>query len=527
MTSTSSSLFALNRRRFLQLVATSSGLWALAACSPVVPSAQAPTVPVTAGQPQRGGAVSIAFSAPMTNLAPHRGFTLPDLTIERAFYESLGWADASDPTYPIRPLLAESWEISEEGKVVTFNLRQGVKFSHGTSLAAEDVVDTFVKRILNPDFAYWQAASVSYIDKVEAVDEQTVRFTLKEPIASAVRDIATLPIAPHDRTDEQMAQESTGTGAFKLANYLPSDRVKLVRNEDYWAENLPYLDEAQILLLPDTVAQVAALTGGTVDALWQLGTENLATLQANTDVKLVENKLGDYDIVVMRTTAKPFDDVRVRQAIKYAVDRQALLQAVLQGHGSVGNDQPIVPASPFWGNVPVAEYSVDKARALLAEAGYDQGLALTLVYAPIRPAWEATAVALQAMLEAMGITLTLEKTPVEGYWGGPFANANFALSWGLGYIDPGMLLNTEYRSNALFNATAWQNADLDKLIDEAVAAQDESKRKEIYTQIQTLISEEGAVLIPYFRADIKAMSTYVQGLVADTIPNLREVSRDN
>ncbi len=527
MTSASSNLFTLNRRRFLQLVATSCGLWALAACSPIAPSEQSPAAPAIAGQPQRGGAVSIAFSAPMTNLVPHRGFTLPDLTLERSFYEGLGWADASDPTYPIRPLLAESWEISEDGKVVTFKLRQGVKFSHGTSLTAEDVVYTFVKRILNPDFAYWQAPSVSYVDKVEAVDEQTVRFTLKQPIASAVRDIATLPIAPHDRTDEQMAQASAGTGAFKLAQYLPGDRVKLVRNEAYWEKKLPYLDEAQILLLPDAVAQVAALTGGTVDALWQLGTENLATLQTNADVKLVENKLGDYDIVVMRTTAKPFDDVRVRQALKHAVDRQALLKAVLQGHGSVGNDQPIVPASPFWSNVPVAEYSVDKARALLAEAGYDKGLELTLVYAPIRPAWEATAVALQAMLKPVGITVTLEKAPVEGYWGGPFANANFALSWGLGYIDPGMLLNTEYRSNALFNATGWQNADLDKLIDEAVASQDESKRKELYTQIQTLISEEGALLIPYFRADIKAMRSHVQGLVADTIPNLREVSLNN
>jgi peptide/nickel transport system substrate-binding protein len=515
----------LNRRQFLWLT---GGAMLLSACTPFV--APAPVAPAaepstgeTVGEPQSGGTLRLAFGGQVTNLDPHRGFTLPDFTVAQALYEALTWVDAGDPAYPVHPRLAEAWESSEDGAVWTFTLRQGVQFTNGALLTAGDVVHTFLNRALNPDVGFAFASSVGYIENVEAVDEQTVRLTLRSPVASFLRDLANVVIVPQNVTDEEFAQGSVGAGPFMLGEYLPGERISLVRNENYWDAPLPYLDEVQILTLPDDTAQVAALTGGTVEALWQVGLTSLPVLESDPNVKLLENPLGDYDVVVMKVNAAPFDDVRVRQALKLAVNREALVNVVLQGYGQPANDQPIPPSSPFWGDVAFPAYDPEQAKALLAEAGYPDGLALTLVTAPLRSSWDATAVALQEMMKPAGINITIERVPAAGYWGGPFAEANFAMSWSVSYVDPGFFLNADYRSDGVYNLTGWQSEALDALIDEGAVTQDSAARQAIYTQVQQMISMEGAVLIPYFRADIKAVHSMVHGMAADVIPSFHQV----
>lgn len=515
----------LNRRQFLWLA---GGTVLLSACAPVAgPAGEAPAAEAgadeAAGEPQSGGTLRLAFGGQVSNLDPHRGFTLPDFTVAQACYEALTWVDAGDPAYPVYPRLAESWADSEGGAVWTFTLRQGVQFTNGAPLTAADVVHSFLNRALNPDVGFAFAQSVGYIESVEAVDEQTVRMTLSAPVASLLRDLANVVIVPQAVADDEFAQRSVGTGPFTLGEYLPGERVSLVRNEDYWDAPLPYLDEVQILTLPDDTAQVAALTGGTVDALWQVGLASLPVLESDPNVKLLENPLGDYDVVVMKVNAAPFDDGRVRQALKLAVNREALVNVALQGYGQPANDQPIPPASPFWGDVAFPAYDPEQAQALLAEAGYPDGLELTLVTAPLRPSWDATAVALQEMMKPAGINIAIERVPAAGYWGGPFAEANFAMSWSVSYVDPGFFLNADYRSDGIYNFTGLQSAELDALIDEGAVTQDEAARQAIYTQVQQMISEEGAVLIPYFRADIKAVHSSVQNMAADVIPSFHQV----
>ena len=159
-------------------------------------SEPAPTPAAVAEVPQSGGALRLAFNAEVTPLDPHRAWTFPDLVVAKALYEALVWEDAGDAAFTVRPRLAESWESSDDGLVWTFNLRSDVHFAHGTPLTAADVVFSFIDRALNPEMGFAFAQSISYIDGVEAVNDQTVRFSLSKPSTTLLRDFANVPIAP-------------------------------------------------------------------------------------------------------------------------------------------------------------------------------------------------------------------------------------------------------------------------------------------------------------------------------------------
>ncbi len=516
--------YRFNRRQFLWLTGSTM---LLSACMGTPPATEVPTESSTeseaAVEPQAGGLLRLVFAGQVTNLDPHLGWTLPDFTLVQALYEGLVWVDGSDPAYPVRPRLAESWESDDGGKVWTFKLRQGVSFTNEVPLTADDVVHSFLNRALNPDVPFAWAQSVDYIESVETIDTETLQITLEAPVASFLRDLANVPIVPRDVAAEELAETSVGTGPFMLSNYVPGDHISLVRNETYWDAPRPYLDELQILTLPEEATQVAALTSGSVEALWQLGLSSVSVLENETRINLLENPLGDFDVVIMKVNDAPFDDVRVRQALKYAIDRAVLVNIALQGYGQPANDQPIPPSSPFWGDVVFPTYDLEKAKALLSEAGYPDGIELTLVTAPIRASWGPMAVAMQEMMKPAGINITIERVPAAGYWGGPLAQANFGMSWGVNYVDPSFFLSTDYHSDGIYNFTGWHNSDLDALLDDGVVAQDDGVRQEIYTQVQQMISEEGAVLIPYYRADIKAVRSNVHGLTPDVVPLFHSV----
>lgn len=512
----------LNRRQVIKLVGGSAAALALAACvSNNAPSQSAVAQPA-AGQPQAGGVLRIAFSDLLAQLDPALAISYADITYAYTVFENLTVVDYSDPSYPVLPGLAESWEISEDGQSWTFHLRQGVQFHHGAPFTAQDVVYS-MKRIMDPTLGSSGNSQLQIVEQVEALDDATVRFVLHTPHVAFGRVLAslTLQIVPNAYTNQQLATTPSGTGPFKVSKFTPGERLVLTRHDHYWDNPLPYLAEVHHLYITDSSAQIAALTSGTLDVLPQVGIANLARVESDPSLKLVENALGIYHLFAMRTDQEPFADVRVRQALKHAVDRAALRQIVWGTHGTVGNDQPVPPTSPFWGNVAALAYDVEKAKALLAEAGYADGLTATLAAADVIPGIVDAAVALQEMAKAAGITINIERSAAEGYWAEKYMQTPFFVSFWPGLADPDEILTFSYHSQGFFNESGWSTPAIDGLIETARTETDPEKRKSLYVDIQQQIATDGGVLIPYFAAQFMTMHNSVQGIPPFTVPLAR------
>ena len=511
--------YLLSRRHFLQIVGGgAASLALLSACVPPTPTSQssAPDASVAsdATTPQQGGVLRIAMSDDVTTLDPATGVNAAaDIQLGFLLYNTLTRRSEGETGTPIYPELAESWEVNEEATIHTFHLVQNATFQHGTAFTAKDVEYT-VNRLLDPSLGSSVGNSLGSIDKMEIVDDFTIKFHLKAPNVTLpfVLSGPGTQIVPHDRTTEELVKEPAGTGPFVLAERMPGERTVVKRNTNYWDKTHPYLDEVHLLMLPEPTSQIAALTSGTADMLYQIGLESVPTLENAPDVMVLESIQGIYPVFVMRVTEKPFADVRVRQAFKHAIDRAALNQAIWQGRGSIGNDQPIGPGSPFWADVPPLAYDLAKAKELLTAAGYPDGVEVTLSTADVGgPRLNDAAIAIQEMVKAAGITITIDKVPVGAYYGQKYMQVAFFVSWWPVFSEPDGVLPLAYASQGFYNESGLSDPKLDDLIVAGRGELNGEKRHAIYAEIQQMISEQGGVLIPYFAPILQAVRSNVKG----------------
>jgi peptide/nickel transport system substrate-binding protein len=512
---TQSQPLVVSRRRLLQLTGGAITLSLISACIPAAPVTQSSAAESTSAdtQPQRGGLLRVALIDDVNTLDPGTSIGVADVQVGHLVYENLVRRAENEPGAPLYPALAETWEMNEDATVYTFTLRQGVTFQHGTAFTAKDV-EYSINRLLDPALAAGVSGSLGAIDKMEVVDDFTIKFHLKAANVVLPYTLAGpgVQIVPHDRTTEQIIAEASGTGPFVLAERVPGERTVFKRNESYWDKALPYLDEVQLLVLPEPATQIAALTGGTIDLIHSIGLESVAMLEGSPDVSVLESSQGNYPVFVMRADQKPFDDLRVRQALKHAVDRAALLTALMDGRGNIGNDQPIGPGTPFWVDLQPLAYDVEKAKALLAEAGYADGVEVALSTSDIGgPRVNDAAIALQEMVKAAGFTITIDKVPVGDFWSQKYMQAPFFASWWPVFSDPNAVLPLAYSSDGFYNESGWSDPTVDELIAAGRAEQDAEQRKQIYAEAQQIISEQGGVLIPYFAPYLQAMRNRVQG----------------
>lgn len=518
MTLRQSHAHRVSRRDFLRFAgAATGGLIAAGACGPAVaPSptvAQATAVPAApTSSPRRGGLLRIAFPTTASQFDPALAFSDADFNVAYSTHDGLTKVGIDLKAYPV---LAESWSISDDLLSWDFNLKQGITFLHGTPFTAEDVVFTF-KRILDPGLGSPIRSVLSFVEDVQSVDDHSVRFVLKTPNADLPLQLGApqANIVPHDRTDSQLAQEPSGTGPFILDDFEPETRVVMVRREDHWEEGVGLLDEVRHLYMTEQATQIAALTGGQVDLMVHVAFENIAEVDAHPQAAVVQARSGLYQPLVMRVTMEPFTDVRVRQAMKLVVDREGVRQVVLQGVGDLGNDQPIPPIDRFWADLPIPDQNIEKARELLAEAGYPDGLDVTLHTGDIRPGWIAQAVAFQEMAKDAGIRVELKRVPADVYWSEVWTKVPLCMSnWNL-RASTDEQLSIAYHSSANWNETDFQSDELDSLIEQGRAATDHAERAQIYAEAQRLLKEEGGVVVAFFKPIVSAIRSNVQGYEA-------------
>ena len=467
-------------------------------------------------QPKRGGTLRVAVVKDHSTFDPPVVVAVPDIMVTRHAYDNLILRDPDDLS--LIPMLAESWEPNDDLTQFTFRLRPGVKFHHGKEFTAEDVVYTF-RRLLDPEVGSPIAATLDFVANVVALDERTVLFDLDTPNAY-LPDLLALyhaRIIPSDIAPERLATEEFGTGPFILKEHVVGERIVMVRDPNYWWEGYPYLDRVIFFYVTDPETRAEALKSGAVDVIHDLIASSVPTLDAHPETRVSEAASAAYINLAMDIRVPPFDNILVRKALQAATDREAILQAAQLGKGGIAYDHPIPPSDPhFWegSKEAVLHYDVERARALLEEAGHPDGLDLTLYTSTSAGTMVEMAVAFKEKAAPAGIRVKIQREPEENYWTDVWMVKPFTtVSWG--GRTPDEALSVVYKSNAEWNESRCNNPHVDELIIKARSQVDPADRRESYGEIQRILIDEVPRIIPVFGPEFQGLRLNVRDCEAN------------
>lgn len=416
----------------------------------------------------------------------------------RAVYEPLA---VRDNHMNLVPVLATSWESNADATQWTFHLRQGVKFHDGKDFGADDVVYTF-KRLLDTKLAPGGAASLSFLDPngIEAVDEYTVRFTTKNPVVELplLLNGKLSLIVPNGAKTEDLKLHGVGTGPFMQDKFVPGGAVRVLkRNPNYWQPGLPKADCLEIRVISEATNRMAAIAGNEADLALLIDPATLLSLKDNPNVQLMKTTGATFIYMPMMTNVAPFDDVRVRKAMRLVVDRQAVVNTVLLGYGEVGNDNPVPPSSPDAFRHDPIPRDVETAKKLLAEAGHPNGIDIDLYTSADNPAMPLLAQVYAQMAKDAGIRVNVINAPADSYWDNIWLKKPFVVSY-LAARPPGEALALNLKSTSKWNETNWHRSDFDALLAKAAATLDPKARSEVYQEAEKLVADEGGIVGPLY-----------------------------
>jgi peptide/nickel transport system substrate-binding protein len=448
------------------------------------------------GDAQRGGSLRVGFSGSPDTFDPHHNVQLDSIWINSMMYSRMVRIDHE---MELHPDMATDWEVSDDGLEWTFQLIDDAVFHNGRECTAEDWVFS-IDRLRDPDEATPFVQDIDFIDDVEAVSDTELVIRL----SSAYADLPILAgmywfrVVPEEEI-ESLGSQPVGTGPYQLRSHSPGERTVIERFEDYYnPDEEGFLDEIHYITMGEETSRLTGLTGDTIDFVNEVTPSALPMVQDDPNMIIEEVVTGSYQPVVMDVTEPPFDDVRVRQAFKLVLDRTDYLQAVYQGVGTEGNDQPVPPVDPMYADIPVPERDIDRARELLEEAGHGGGLQVELHYTAGRVGLQESALTMQEMAQDAGITIELINHPNDTYWADIWLNRPFYLSNWTGRPMADQALSVAYLSGAPWNEANWSNEEFDDLVREARSVVDEDERRELYRQAQEILAEEGGAIIPYF-----------------------------
>jgi peptide/nickel transport system substrate-binding protein len=512
------SFYTVSRRNFLRLAGTTAGGALLAACGvPQAGQAPAPAAATlapqagpAAGEPRYGGTVRFGLTREAAGAFDPALVVASTVLFNHWVYEPLLDID-EDYANPI-PRLATSWESSENGAVWTFNLRQGVMFHHGRPLSADDVIHTFT-RVLDPDFGSTGRLVFESIQDMDAPDDLTVRFRLDSPNADfpILHTVWQGKIVPHDLSNQEIESEPRGTGPFRIDNYAHADRISFYRNEEYWEEGRPYLDSVEFVSIPEATTMANALRAGEVDIFFQLSTQMVQLLQDDPNIAIAPTEPLDIHEIFMNLEAEPFNDDRVRRAIKLIGDRVAMTEiAWPNSNARPDDDNPVIPTSPFRIDTNMWEQDLEEARRLLDEAGHGDGLELTLWTINDEPGILDFSLAFADWARQAGVTINIEAVPSDTYYANNWLEVPFGtVSW-VPRTTVDEQLRLAFHSEAPWNETRYRNPQFDQMLDEARGETDTARRAELYAELQSMLVEEGGQIIPYHYPRMAALRAQVQ-----------------
>lgn len=438
-------------------------------------------------------------------------------TIEM-LYSQLIRLDEENASLPV-PALFESWESDATGTTWTFKVREGVLFHDGTPMTSADILYT-LRHIIDPATESPVAAGLDIIDgdKLEAPDDYTVILHLKSghsdlPLMLTDYRIRVIKDGSADDPDspDYVETAAIGTGPYMLETFDLDAVTVLVAFPDYW-EGTPGVDRIELLRISDASGWVRALLAGQLDWVDQgkIGADQLVLFRDTEDWVVHDLTTGQWQNFVMNVTVPPYDDIRVRTAMKLVVDRQAMMDAVIGGAGVVACDNPVWPGDPYYLEM-TCEQDIPRAIELLAEAGYPDGIDVVLSVGEANPWIVPMAVVYKEQAIEAGIRVEINQVPADGYWSDTWMVLPFVGShWGERHAD--QALTEIFRCDVRNNESFWCNEEFDQLLVDARGEIDFDKRVELYQRAQVLVTEESGAINPFFRQENRVLAAHIGGI---------------
>ena len=465
--------------------------------------------------PTPGGVLKIG-SQPVSNLDPHFATSIADITLLEQVYQHLTFIDPNNRPVPD---LATKWQ-SSDGKTWVFTIRADAHFSNGQPVTVDDVIWSF-NRLRDPKVGSPAANLFKGIVDIKSLDAARVQFTLSDTNPEFASDVGDYHACILPANSQDPAKERIGSGPFMISSYLPEDRVVLKRNPSFGQKDssgrpLPYLDEIDMIFSPDQGGQVEALRGGQLNYVGGLSAQLADAVKADPQTKIITNTSNMHYFLHMRSDkGHPAADVRVRQALKLGTDQEAIVAAVRPGLASVGNGfSPVGPAfTDYYLNKP-PKPDIAKAKKLLADAGYPNGLRITLAaqqaldVVPIATVWKE-------QMAKIGVDVDIQIVPSDVYYGEgeqSWLVADFGITdWG-SRATPVTYFKLAYTSDAKWNEGHWSDAEFDKVAAKVDTEMDKTKRAALYRQAEQILIDRGPAIVPYFEKAVAGLSAGLEGV---------------
>lgn len=459
--------------------------------------------------PQKGGHLRLGLdgAASTDNLDP--------ATYVVAFQYTLGyqWGNSLvelNDKGDIDPELAESWDSDPAATNWVFKIREGVEFHNGKEMTADDIVYTLNYHrgdaSTSPAKAFFEP-----VTDIKATGKHEVTITLNAPNAD-------LPFILSDyhllvMPDQGDPKAGIGTGGYIIETFEPGVRAITKRNPNYWKEGRAFADSIETIGINDLTARTSALQSGGVDFINRVDPKTVDFLKNNPDVSIVDMPSAGFYTLPMRCDTPPFDNLDMRLALKYALDRDELVKRVLGGYGKVGNDQPVSSLDRFYADdIPQFLYDPDKAKFHYGKTGHSGAINLSIADAAFPGAVDAAQLYKEHAAIA-GIEINVDRVPEDGYWSDVWLKAPFCGSYWTGRPTADMILSLGFLSDAAWNESFWRSDSFDKLLLQARGELDNEKRRQMYRDLQSMVSQEAGVIIPAFNNYLFASPANVSGLI--------------
>lgn len=491
----------ISRRDFIK----AASVFGFAAAAPGILAGNA-----FAAEPQKGGHLKFGMGHGSTT------DSLDPATYENAFIQVMGktihnYLTEVTASGDLGPEVATSWESAPGAAEWTFKLREDMEFHNGQKLIAKDVIAS-LNHHRGEETTSAAKSIMAGITDLKADGDYAIVVTLSEGNADFPYQMSDyhLAIMPANADGNIDANSGVGCGAYKLRNYEPGVNAELEKFDNYWNDQVGHAATIEMLTIADVAARTNALTTGEIDVADRLDVKTLHLLKRNKNINILETSGNAHYSMPMRCDTDPYKSNDIRLALKYSLDREALLQNVLRGHGYIGNDHPIGRANRYLAkDLPQRQYDPDKAKFHLKQAGVDKlNVELSASDAAFAGAVDA-AVLYKEQAAKAGIDVKVIREPNDGYWSNVWMNKPFCMCYWGGRSTEDWMFVSAYAAESEWNDAFWQHDRFNKVLVEARSELDEAKRAEMYAELQTIVSNEGGTAIPIFNNYIFATSNNV------------------
>lgn len=410
------------------------------------------------------------------------------------------------------PSLAESWDFTDQAKSWTFKIRNDVTFHNGKKLTVDDVVKTLQRHLDEKSRSAARGLLTSIVSIEGQGNDLVVKLSESNVDLPLVFTSPYLMVQPNGGLDNPA--EGIGTGPYKLVSFEPGVRALFEKNQNDWQQR-GYVDSVEIIAMNDATARIAAISAGRVHFINAVSAKTVPLLQRASGVQILNSPSRGHYTLPMMVEKAPFDNNDLRLALKYAIDREAILQTVLGGYGTIGNDFPINATYPYFpAEIEQRAYDPDKAAFHFKKSGHDGPIMLRTSDGTFPGAVDA-AVIYQESAKKAGIQIDVKREPADGYWNNVWRVAPFCMSYYGSRLTQDLMYATEHLSGSPANETNFKRDDFDKLIKEARVEADEAKRKELYYAAAVMVRDEGGSIIPVFNNNLNAATAGLKGYIHD------------